>query len=610
MVRVSRAVHFLPLLFIPWTPLAAQPADLPIESITIVATDTLTFERRTLTGLMKLKAARLLSQGTPFSRRALRVDAITIENFYISNGYLEAQVVDSFEVTPDERVRIKLTVTEGRQFVLTETTITGNRLLSREQIIKFLELQLNRPYNPVRIRTRLEALRFRYQDQGKLTIDILEEIEANEGIHLRLSISEGLTYQVGDISIVGLDRVPEWYVLRELLFRRGDTFNRSELLLSKQRVFESGLFGSVEMIPTLKADEPGIADVEVRVRELERRSLDLSAGFSQIPPSGVGGDPITALNATVEWWYSQVLNTSMRTGFTLEGNLNWDNFWPPTGLFAWDIVSPWTLGLRIPTTIRLYSDYRTTPDVIWRNGVELSFLSKRLQRSQLRGSFGWVSIRTGEGVADSVAYKGAERSVMFDYRFQGVDNLLAPTQGTIFQIKPSLHGTFVEDIRLYYKVEADIRRYQPLFWRAVLAYRLKLGYLETLPFGSGRDLKSYHLYDLGGSTSLRGWSKPQRFSKEGGIVKGLINAELRIPLFWLLGAEIFVDAGALRVFLSPDDPRYDPDRIRLKWIAGWDSGVGLTLTTPLGPIRFDTAFQLGEHWTGRPTYQVAFLYTF
>jgi outer membrane protein assembly factor BamA len=590
--------------------LSAQPADLPIESITVVSTDTLTFEPRALKNLMKLKAARLLSGGTPFSRRALRVDAITVENFYVSHGYLEASVVDSFVITPDKRVQIKLTVTEGKQFVLTDISITGSRLLSREEIIEFLELELQEPYNPVRVRTRLEALRFHYQDRGKLTIDILEELEANEGVHLRLSISEGLTYRIGEITIIGLERVPEWYVLRELVFKEGDTFSRSELLLSKQRVFESGLFSSVEMIPTLRAVDPGIADVEVRVRELERRSLDLSAGFSQVPPAGEGGPPITALNATVEWWHSQILNTSVRMGFTLEGNLNWDHFWPPNGLFAWDFVSPWTLGMRIPTTVRFYSDYRATPKEIRRNGVELSFLSKRLQRSQLRGTVGWVFIKAVKGVADSVAYKGAERSVMLDYRYQGVDNLLAPTRGTIFQIKPSLHGTFIEDVPpLYYKVEADIRRYQPLFWRIVLAYRLKLGYLETLPFGSGRDLKSYHMYDLGGSTSLRGWSKPQ-LSKDGGIVKGLINAELRIPLFWLLGAEIFVDAGALRVFLGPKDPRYDPDRVRLKWITGWDSGVGITLTTPLGPIRFDTAFKLGEYWTGKPTFQVAFLYTF
>jgi len=45
-----------------------------------------------------------------------------------------------------------------------------------------------------------------------------------------------------------------------------------------------------------------------------------------------------------------------------------------------------------------------------------------------------------------------------------------------------------------------------------------------------------------------------------------------------LGGEVFVDGGMLRNIDPPSRPRYR-----------WDAGFGLTIATPLGPIRIDIA---------------------
>lgn len=595
---MPRAVIFSLAFLVTVVPLTGQQANLPIASITIGTLDSLTFEPRELTSLMKLKAPRLLSGGTPFSRRALKVDALTIEHFYFSHGYLEARVDESFTVTPDGRVDVFLRITEGRQFMLSEISLTGNRLLTKEEIVQFLGIQIGEPYNPVVIRGRLEALRHHYQDRGKLTIDILEEIEVNDGVHLRLSISEGLTYSIGNVKVTGLKQIPEWYVMRELRFQRGEVFSRSKLLLSQQRVFESGLFSAVEITPLVQAMEPGIADIEVRVRELGRGSFDFSAGFSQ-KEAARGGEPNTALSSSFQWWHSRLFNTSLRTGITLEGNLLWEHWWPPDFLAAWDVVSPWTLGARLPSSVRLYSDYRTAPDIVWRRGVDLSLLPRRTQRHQPRGSIGWVLITATD--PDSVAAtEEAERGFRLEYLFQGTDNLLAPRRGTIFQVKYSLQRTLLPGQPSYRLVELDIRRYHSLFRNTVFAYRFKMGHLKTFP--PDIRLRHYHLFDLGGSTSLRGWANPRRFSEEGGVAKWLVNVELRMPLPWILGAELFGDAGGLRAFRGRDDPT-------LEWIWKWDVGAGLLISTPLGPIRVDAAFPWGNFTRG-PTLQVAFLHTF
>ena len=149
----------------------------------------------------------------------------------------------------------------------------------------------------------------------------------------------------------------------------------------------------------------------------------------------------------------------------------------------------------------------------------------------------------------------------------------------------------------------DILRYHPIMKQSVLAYRLKASYLETLPGGLARNFFYLDLFDLGGSTSLRGWSRPETFSSERGVMKGLANAELRFPLIWILGGELFIDAGALYVFRGEDD-------IALEWKRGWDVGAGLLISTPLGPIRVDAAVPQGIGEAARTNYHVSFLYTF
>ncbi|MBA7600369.1 MAG: BamA/TamA family outer membrane protein [Calditrichaeota bacterium] len=613
MIRTPRAVILSLSFLVSVVSLAGQQANPPIASIAIGppdsltfigSPDSLTFKPSELTNLMRLKAPRLVSGGTPFSRRALKVDALTIEHFYFSHGYLEARVDESFTVAPDGRVEVYLRVSEGRPFMLSEVSLTGNRLLTREEVLQSLDIRVGEPYNPVGIRDRLEALRHHYQNQGKLTIDILEEIEVNDNVHLRLTISEGLTYLIGNVMVSGLKQIPEWYVTRELLFHRGDVFNRSKLLLSQQRVFESGLFSAVEITPLVQAEEPRIAHIEVRVRELGRGSFDFSAGFSQ-QEAARGGEPNTALSSSFQWWHSRPLNTSLRTGITLEGNLLWERWWPPDFLAAGEIIRPWTLGVRLPSSVRLYYDYRTTPDIVSRRGIDLSLLPKRTQRHQPRGSIGWVEITATD--PDSVAATtAAERGFRLEYLFQGADNLLVPSRGTIFQIKYSRQRTFLTGKPLYHLAELDIRRYHTLFQSAVFAYRFKVGYL-IVP--SGIKLRRYHLFDLGGSTSLRGWSSPSSFSEEGGMAKLLANVELRTPQIWVLGAEFFLDAGALEAFTVSEENSENQDEGGLEWVIGWDIGAGLLITTPLGPVRIDAAFPWGD-LSKKPTLQAAFLYTF
>ncbi len=101
---------------------------------------------------------------------------------------------------------------------------------------------------------------------------------------------------------------------------------------------------------------------------------------------------------------------------------------------------------------------------------------------------------------------------------------------------------------------------------------------------------TYDLYYLGGSTILRGWTAPRYMTRiideverpVGGLIKVLISTELRIPLNSVFGIDLFFDGGILATSLGDLSEQIDSWRKG----EGWNYGAELTLSTPLGPIRF------------------------
>ena len=100
---------------------------------------------------------------------------------------------------------------------------------------------------------------------------------------------------------------------------------------------------------------------------------------------------------------------------------------------------------------------------------------------------------------------------------------------------------------------------------------------------------------------MRGWSSPLDYNDErGGFSRILFNCEFRIPLYKILGLEVFYDGG----FIDLKDKSDSSDMItNFNWNIGW----GLVFQSTLGPARIDFAFQEG---IGKYTIQVSLLNMF
>jgi len=107
------------------------------------------------------------------------------------------------------------------------------------------------------------------------------------------------------------------------------------------------------------------------------------------------------------------------------------------------------------------------------------------------------------------------------------------------------------------------------------------------------DLPASQRFFAGGDTTVRGFSLDRLGAPEtldqngfprGGNAVMILNAELRIPLWRDLGAVTFVDTG--NVFARVPD-------FALSDLCA-SAGFGLRYRSPIGPLRMDLGFKLGD----------------
>ena len=575
----------------------AQEDQIDIRSVNISGNESI--KKKELMPLLRQRPSNFsfTFKGTSFNNRLLKMDGLTLKNYFISKGFLMVEVNES-AIIDGNRADIYFEINEGKQFFVSNVVIEGNVNLSKEKIQKILNIYSGEPFNSVLLNERVSSLQKELEKYSKLFSIIEIEPIIVDSVIVNISISEGEDVFIKDTYIEGVDSKDNNFVKRELLYKNGDRYNPKKVEKSKMRLKETGIYSLINITPVKVSESDSLVNLILTLSEYKQREWLSVGGFEPIE-FYEGLDPLPSIGGFVEWRNRSIFNTNSNFSTKFLIGFPWEtNFNLPRLRYDIGFDTNWIFGIRWPT--KLNSFYETlinydqeNIDRVERYGLEMLQIIMFDNRSYFQNITVWenfsdnnVSTLDSTGLINNVtSIKNLQqRSLSFRLHIDKKDDPLFPKKGYLLDLYLKSTGYLLGGERDYLKLDFSINNYFMISKNSVLASRFKLGRIWS--WEDSYNDYSYEKFYLGGSANMRGWEilKYSTVSNLGVIPFGgthrfLSNIEFRNQMNQNLGITLFFDGGILGENFN------EMQNSRL----GWDIGIGLTISTPLGPVRLDFA---------------------
>ena len=575
----------------------AQEDQIDIRSVNISGNESI--KKKELMPLLRQRPSNFsfTFKGTLFNNRLLKMDGLTLKNYFISNGFLMVEVKET-AIIKGNMADIYFEINEGKQFFVSNVIIEGNINLSKEKIQKILNINSGEPFNSVLLNERVSSLQKELEKYSKLFSIIEIEPIIGDSVFVNISINEGENVFIKDTFIEGVNIKDNNFVKRELLYKNGDRYNPKKVEKSKMRLKETGIYSLINITPVKVSESDSLVNLILTLSEYKQREWLSVGGFEPIE-FYEGLDPLPSIGGFVEWRNRSIFNTNSNFSTKFLIGFPWEtNFNLPRLRYDIGFDTNWIFGIRWPT--KLNSFYETlinydqeNIDRVERYGLEMLQRIMFDNRSYFQNITVWenfsdnnVSTLDSTGLINNVtSIKNLEqRSLSFRLHIDKKDDPLFPKKGYLFDLYLKSTGYLLGGERNYLKLDFSINNYFMISKSSVLASRFKLGRIWS--WEDSYNDYSYEKFYLGGSANMRGWEilKYSTVSNLGVIPFGgthrfLSNIEFRNQINQNLGITLFFDGGILGENFN------EMQNSRL----GWDIGIGLTISTPLGPVRLDYA---------------------
>lgn len=609
--RLSPVVATLVIFFTPGKGTAVDfGVELPaVDRILILGNRT--FDDETLKKRMRTREARFyhVFRKPRYRRDFLRRDVQTLVAFYEKNGFFDAAVsIDSVERNEEQNeVTIRILVNEGPRTTIRRLSFEGFDLVTEETVRKKLRLVEKAPYNPNLLETDRYSILTAHYELGYLGADVSWDIDIDStAVDIAWFADPKEPVQIERIDIQGNETVKESLIERELTIGPGQYFRLGEILESKQNLYNTGYFTSVEIEPVGLDIQRGIVDLNLQVRE--RRMGFIETGF------GVGN--VQGSRVFAEWGQRNLLGTGL--ALNVESSYAFRLF--PDNRFSFDdldlrskfmrhegqLLFPHVLGTWNTFSVGAsYERDATVEPAIVKATSATATVSRRFSR-QTTILFSYIFERIKRFEVVDARESSRRRSFDLNFTRDKRDFYFNPRRGSYITTEARYSGGFLGGDDEYWSVVASYQKYHRLGSETVFAWRVRAGYAD--PFGasekSGLPIDSR--FFAGGGNSVRGYKEnslgPLRAGDEpvGGRVLLLTNVELRFPMPVLsrynFGMAAFLDGG--NVWRSVDDisigefDLYGDEEENDALDYRTSIGFGFRYNTPVGPLRLDIGFPL------------------
>ncbi|HEX2977664.1 MAG TPA: outer membrane protein assembly factor BamA [Candidatus Babeliales bacterium] len=568
----------------------------------------------------------------------IEADKQVIENYYQSNGFLNARVI-SAQVQADaaqEEVMVTYCIQEGDQYTISDISVPGNDLISEEFLKSRLPIKECDLYSKEKIRETIEGLRLLWGDFGYIYADIEPSVKPNEEtktVSIAFYTELGSQVTLDSINIRGNEKTEDKIIRRQLVLQEGGILTTKGMDDSKQRVELLGYFdqrnGVNWKINRLGNDR---ASLDLMVKEVKTGRAEMNLGFGGSPRDV--SSPIESLSLRAALSDTNLFGKGIQ--FALSGE-----YAKREVNFNFNLTQPWLFdrpihaGIDIFTKRTSYSDFfflekSSIHENIVGGAFNLGFVShrafdslwiNRLIVEDVRYTNTAVDQRSNfinqaqkdelQGIINrrfqSGTFIGYALNITKDirnhpvhpsngYQWQVLTKTVFPSRTTHAPDTP-LHGFG------FFKADFDVSWYTPLIDERSLVFCLH-GHLGLIAPFKHRTVPYRELYNIGGPASVRGfefgeigpqWVVPGLAGKSNplGATKAFwINAELIFPIsadFSMKGG-IFYDGGA--GWDTLDAAQISPANLRNNHFSYRHAvGLGLRVLRPT-PIKVDWGFKL------------------
>ena len=470
----------------------------------------------------------------------------------------------------NDGIYIKYQVIENP--IINGISITGNRLIDESELLEGIETEIGKIYNVNTLKRDTDLIMQKYHDKGYVLANIADLDMTNDAI-LHIKIIEGKLTKIEFKKMVTEENAHDTelktrgYVLkREVELEVGEVFEINKFQDTVKNIFRTGYFKTVNQEFNKSNVDP--EGVELILLLDENKSGSIQGSLSYGSAVGVVG--------------SVSINDNNFRGKSQTVSLSAEISSEKRKLYELSFSDPWlkdtdrlSFNTGIYKKIDKKNDKTETDKLGFKIGIGKGL--GRYYRVRLGTNLEKVKEYDSDRKIDITSDYGGDYNIIKfgpSFYYDTRNNYLNATNGNYARLTIE-HGK-VFGGKSYFATELEGRKYHRfLFDKMTMAYR---GILA----GTGNNTPSSQLYDVGGGNSLRGYRSGEF---EDGYIKFVGNIENRIQIENNFQLVFFYDIGRTwensSIFKEIDDIKQS-------------YGIGLRIDTPLGPLRFDYGWVIGD----------------
>lgn len=581
-------------------------------------------------------------------------DVLRLQVLYKRSGYPDVEIDTLVRRDPDDvYITVRIDEGEPVRVTKFDVTgIDSLRPDLRERLLVDLPLAVGDPFNRFELQSAIDTITRRLRDRGYPSADVFREFQSNERTRsatVVLTVEPGQYAVIGDVEVEGTNQVAPDVARDFLVSQPGRRFSQEELFQSQRNLYSSDLFRFASVEIDSAEFEPGADSVPLIVRVSESRPLRFRGGLGYGTTDCFrGGLGVTARNFLGDGRIFDVSTRVSKVGVGSPTDLGLDQ--NLCGASRDDSVGSRRLNYSVTASLRrpaflsprntivlsVFSERRSEYKVFLREDVGASInLTRETPRRRLPLSLTYTLSygRTEATDVNFCAFFNACTPAIIDLlqerrrlatltgaaRLPRTNSPIDPTRGYLaaFEVTHSSQLVGSSSLQRFTRLVGDAAWYRPLTRDIVFSWRVRGGIIfaprADIPGVTSTFVPPEQRFYAGGPNDVRGFERNElgpvvyvvreshvdsvsalgepispdsvRVSATGGNTVGVANAELRFPSP-VLGSRFrlaaFLDAGTL----WQRGPGTGGSRARIRVTPG----IGLRITTPLGPARFDVAY--------------------